>query len=73
MSYPIPENEAKRNAAVASYNILDSAPEIAYDDIIQLAAQICGCPAAYISFITGDRQWLKARAGLVLRISTAGW
>ena len=45
-------------------DIIDSAPEIAYDEIAELAAQICGCPVAYISFIDDDRRWLKARYGL---------
>ena len=37
---------------------------IAYDEIAELAAQICGCPVAYISFIDDQRRWLKARYGL---------
>jgi adenylate cyclase len=55
MAYPIPANEAQRIEALRSYGILDSAPEIAYDDLTELAAQICGCPVAYITFIDEDR------------------
>jgi class 3 adenylate cyclase len=51
-------------AALRALNILDTAPEIAYDEIAELAAQICCCPVAYISFIDDDRRWLKARYGL---------
>ncbi len=64
MAYPIPANEAGRNEAVRSYNILDSAPELAYDDLSELAAQICQCPVAYIAFIEDERTWLKAKYGL---------
>ncbi|MCH9019603.1 MAG: GAF domain-containing protein [Proteobacteria bacterium] len=60
----IPDDDARRVAAVASYGILDSAPELAYDDITGLAAQICGCPVAYIGFFDDKRQWLKAKYGL---------
>ena len=44
-------------------DILDSPPEAAYDEIAVLAAQICGCPIGYISFIDDDRSWLKAKYG----------
>ena len=44
--------------------ILDTAPNIAYDEIGELAAQICQCPVAYISLMDDDRLWLKAKYGL---------
>jgi class 3 adenylate cyclase len=59
-----PANELERLAALRSFEILDTAPEIAYDEIAELAMQICDCPVAQISFIDDDRQWLKARYGL---------
>ena len=59
-SFPKPANESQRLAALRSLNILDTAPEIAYDEIAELAAQICGCPVGYISFIDDHRRWLKA-------------
>lgn len=40
MNFPIPSNEADRVAALRSYGILDSPPEIGYDDVSELAAQI---------------------------------
>jgi adenylate cyclase len=63
-SFPIPANEPQRLAALRALDIIDTAPEIAYDEIAELAAQICGCPVAYISFIDDDRRWLKAKYGL---------
>jgi class 3 adenylate cyclase len=64
MGYPVPENEAGRNDALRSYRIVDTAPEIAFDEVGELAAQICRCPIAYIAFIEDDRFWLKAKYGL---------
>ena len=64
MSFPKPANEPQRLAALRAFNILDTAPEIAYDEIAELAAQICGCPVGYISFIDDRRRWLKAKYGL---------
>ena len=64
MPFPVPANETARLAAVRALNILDSAPDIAYDEIGELAAQICQCPVAYVSFMDDDRLWLKAKYGL---------
>jgi class 3 adenylate cyclase len=64
MSFPVPANEAERLEALRSYGILDTPPEVAFDELTELAAEICGCPAAYISLIDDTRQWLKALARL---------
>jgi len=39
-------------------------PDQAFDDLVQLATQICDVPTAYISFLDRDREWLKAAVGL---------
>jgi diguanylate cyclase (GGDEF)-like protein len=57
-------SEAARLEELRSYKILDSEAEQAYDDIVKLAAFICGTPIAMISLIDEDRQWLKARQGI---------
>jgi class 3 adenylate cyclase len=64
MEAPIPANEETRLRALQKYAILDTLPELAYDDIAQLAAQICGCPAALVTFLDEKRQWMKAKYGL---------
>src|SRR6516162_7455046 len=64
LSCPIPANESQRLVALRSYEILDTAPEIAYDEIVELTAQICRCPVAFISFIDDARRWIKAKYGL---------
>lgn len=61
---PMPSfDEAARQHALDRYHILDTLPEAAYDDIVQLASQLCGTPTALITLIDRDRQWFKARTG----------
>lgn len=64
MPSPMPANEADRLATVRALNILDTAPEVGYDEVGELAAQICQCPVAYVSFMDDERLWLKAKYGL---------
>lgn len=64
MAYPTPENEAERNVALRTYRIMESPPDITFDEINELAAQICDCPVSYISFIEDDRFWFKSKYGL---------
>jgi adenylate cyclase len=71
LAFPIPVNEPGRLKALRALDILDSPPEAAYDEIAELAAQICGCPIGYISFIDDDRRWLKARYGLPAEVTNA--
>lgn len=52
--------EDDRLAALASYGILDTPAEAAFDDLVALAAELCGASAAALNFITRDRQWCKA-------------
>jgi adenylate cyclase len=70
-SFPAPANEPQRLKALRALDILDSPPETAYDEIAVLAAQICECPIAYISFIDDNRRWLKARYGLPSEVTNA--
>lgn len=60
---PIPENEVERLSAVKSYQLLDTAPEIAYDEITELAAQICQCPVAVVGLVDETRDWKKSAYG----------
>jgi PAS domain S-box-containing protein len=56
-------NEHRRIAALRSYDVLDSPAEQELDDLVCLAAQICGAPIALISLLDTDRQWFKAKTG----------
>lgn len=57
-------DEVQRLRALAGQEILDTAPEPAYDDIVTLAAAICGTPISLVSFVDSERQWFKARHGI---------
>jgi PAS domain S-box-containing protein len=59
-----PHNEAARLAALRSFNIVDTPPEAAYEEIVRLAAAITGSETALVSLIDDDRQWFKARLNL---------
>ncbi|MBW4509016.1 MAG: PAS domain S-box protein [Scytonematopsis contorta HA4267-MV1] len=59
-------DEAARLEALQQYQILDTSPEEAFDDLASLAAQVCNTPIALINFITANRQWFKAKVGLNL-------
>ena len=59
--------ESDRLAALHSYRILDTPPEPAFDDLVQLAARACQAPIALISLIDERRQWFKAEVGLGVR------
>lgn len=57
------EHERRRLAALRSYAVLDTPAESEFDEIVQLAADICQVPIALISLIDDSRQWLKAKVG----------
>jgi adenylate cyclase len=63
MNQMIPNNEPGRLDALKNHAILDTLPEAGFDEITELAAQICGCPAALVSFVDASRQWIKAKYG----------
>lgn len=63
-SAPLPENEASRLAELQQYKILDTPAEEGFDNLTQLAAQICGTPIALVSLVDAHRQWFKARVGI---------
>lgn len=64
MNAALPDNETQRLAVLESYQILDTLPEQAYDDITRLASHICETPIALLSLVERDRQWFKAKVGL---------
>lgn len=64
MKPPLPPNEEARLARLQSFEILDTLPEQAYDDISGLASLITGTPIALVSLVDRERQWFKSKIGL---------
>ena len=64
MQEQITSDERARLAALREYDILDTVPEEAFDDLVLLAANICEVPIASIGFVDAKREWLKSKAGL---------
>jgi len=60
----IPENEQDRLRELYRLEILDTAYEEEFDEIVQLASRICQVPISLISLVEASRQWFKARVGL---------
>lgn len=60
---PPAEEETRRLQALRELGVLDTAPEVVFDELAALAAQVCGAPMAAVSLIDTDRQWFKARHG----------
>lgn len=69
MNYPFPvqvaRNEEDRLSVLLDLQILDSPSEEAFDAIVQAACRIFSCKMAVISLVDKDRQWFKAKCGLV--------
>lgn len=70
-SFPLPAgmihfhpDELDRLDSLASYAVLDTPPEAAYDALTALAARLCEAPMAAVSLIDADRQWFKSTHGL---------
>jgi signal transduction histidine kinase len=65
-NFPVPRDEPARLDALRSYNVLDTPPEKEFDDLVRLAAMVCGTPVASLTFVDAERQWYKARFGFGL-------
>lgn len=61
---PLPRDEADRQRAVDDLDIVDTPREAAFDDIVGLAAALCGTPDAAFTVLSEQRQWFKAEVGL---------
>jgi diguanylate cyclase (GGDEF)-like protein len=61
---PLPVNEQDRLAALRSYDALNTASEAAFDELVDLAAGLTGCPMAAVSLVDAERQWFKGKVGL---------
>ena len=58
---PIVQDEARRLAALRELEILDTAPEEEFDNILSLACQISATPMGVIGLLDENRFWYKAK------------
>ncbi len=61
---PLHQREKERLQKLVEYEVLDTEGEQAFDDLTELASEICGTPISLISLIDTDRQWFKSKVGL---------
>ena len=60
-------HDTDRLAVLDAYGILDTPPEKAFDDVVQLLSDLLGAPMAAVNLIAQTRQWFKAEVGLHTR------
>ena len=61
---PAIANEARRLEELRHYELLDTLPEQALNDLTTLIGHICEVPISLISLVDEHRQWFKANNGL---------
>ena len=64
MDFPLPDNEAQRLIALQAYEVYGTGPELGFDDLTELAAQIVGAPIAMVNIVGDTKIWLKSRHGV---------
>lgn len=64
---PRPDNDLQRIAALDATGVLTRGPDPALERLARAAAEAAGTPMALVSFVTDDRQWIKASVGTDLQ------
>ena len=59
--------EAERLQELRRYGILDTERERDFDELVEIASDICEAPVSVVNFIDEGRQWFKAEVGLGVR------
>ncbi|MBX3594826.1 MAG: diguanylate cyclase [Sphingomonas sp.] len=63
---PIPDEEA-RLRTLEALKLMETAPDVEFDSLVELAARMLDLPTVMLSLIDRDRQWIKAGTGLRFR------
>ena len=61
------DEESQRLNTLRRYDILDTLPDVRFDNITSLAAELAHAPVALISLVDADRIWFKSAHGLDIR------
>ena len=57
-------SEWQRIDALESFAVLDTPAEQNFDDLTELAAELCDVPVSLVTLVDADRQWFKSRRGI---------
>jgi two-component sensor histidine kinase/PAS domain-containing protein len=68
-----PDAENARLAALRRYELLDTLPEVEFDQFATFAADLLDTPVALVSLLDEGRQWFKSRVGLSLVETPRSW
>lgn len=60
----LPPDEEARLEELASLDVLEAFPGEEFEELVRLAATLCGVPMGWITFVTRDEQVLEARVGI---------
>jgi two-component system sensor histidine kinase VicK len=66
-STTVQHDEAERLKSLLRYEILDTLPDPAFDEIARMAASVCNAPYAFIGFLDWSRVWFKSTVGFAAR------
>lgn len=65
----LPANEEERLEILKEYHLLDTSPEVDYDNITKLISTICEVPIALITILDKERNFFKAHYGVSIQES----
>src|SRR5690606_39088541 len=57
-------DKAQRIAVVRPYSLIDTLPEKDFDNITELAANICDAPVSLVNLLDTDKSFLKSYYGI---------
>lgn len=69
---PTAKDEVARIAALHEYGLLDTPPELEFENLTKMASLITGMPIALLSLLDERRQWFKSRIGMELSETPRG-
>jgi two-component sensor histidine kinase len=72
MLAPKPKDQAARMAAIRQYDLGGNVHAGRLDGLVEMAAQVTGCPIALVSIVHDDGQEFEARTGTELRGTDLG-
>lgn len=62
----VPMTEEERLRVVDATEMLDTAPDAEFDELVQLTAEICATPISLFTLVGRERQWFKAKTGIAI-------